>query len=104
MSLKTLGQARPAGAVTGTVYQVPAGKQAIANVIICNTDTGNDDQFILYSVPAAGSPAVGNAIFRGTISPEDSFCAFGIALAEGESIRMYSANGRMTCTVSGNES
>lgn len=106
MALKTLGQARPSSGVTGTLYQVAAGKSSVvANIIVCNTDAALTDDFILYQVLAAGSPTVNNTIFRGTIGPGDSFVTVaGISLAEGESIRYYSANGRLTFTCSGDES
>lgn len=104
MALKICGQARPGSGVTSTVYQVPVAKQAVVNVVICNTDAVNADSFILYAVAAAGSPTVSNAIYRGTVPAEESFCAFGIALGPGESLRMYAALGSLTCSVTGNES
>lgn len=104
MALKALGQARPATGVTATVYQAGLGKSAVANVIICNTDIAAADSFILYHVPSAGAPSVSNAIFRGTIPAEESFCAFGIALAAGESIRLYVVTGTLTITITGSES
>ena len=104
MALKMLGQARPGAGVTATVYQVPVSMQAVGNIVICNTDIAVADQFILYLVPAAGSPGVANAIYRGEIPAEESFDVFGIAMTAGESIRMFSTGGKMTVTMTGNES
>jgi len=105
MAAKILGQDRPAAATTGTVYQVPVGKSAVvSSIVICNTDPANADEFILYQILAAGSPGADNTIFLGEIPAKDSFVVVaGITLEEGESIRMYSTNGRMTITVNGDE-
>jgi hypothetical protein len=106
MALKTLGQQRPSAASTVLLYQVPAGKQAVvANIIVCNPDAVNEDDFTIYQVPAAGSPGTDNVIFNDTVPPKDSYVAVnGISLAEGESIRVVATNGRLTFTCSGDES
>ena len=106
MALRVLGQSKPAAGVPTSIYQVGVGKQAVVNVIICNTDASNSDTFLLYVRPNGfvGMPTTTELIHRGTISPEDSFESFGISLDAGAAIWLTSTNSRLTITITGSES
>ena len=106
MALKVLGQVKPAAGTPTSLYQVGVGKQAVVNVILCNADAAASDTFLLYVRPVGfvGSPATTELVYRGTISPEDSFDAFGISLDAGAAIWLTSTNSKITATVTGSES
>jgi hypothetical protein len=106
MALKMLGQSKPAGGATTSLYQVGGGKSAVvANIICCNTDTTNTDYITVYQILAAGSPGASNAIVANyPVPPRDSFVLIaGLSLAAGESIRVVSTGGYITFTCSGSE-
>jgi len=105
MALKILGQKKLGPGVTDSIYTVPPAKGAVGNLIVCNTDATNPDDCIIYLVPSGGSPTASTTIFMQTIPPKESFVVVaGLSLAEGESVRAYSANGRLTFTFTGDES
>jgi len=106
MALKVLGQVKPAAGTPTSIYQVGVGKQAVVNVILCNADASNPDDYLLYVRPTGfvGSPAATELVYRGTLRAADSFDAFGISLDAGAAIWLTATNSRITATVTGNES
>jgi hypothetical protein len=107
MALKIEAQARPGAATLTQLYQVPVSKAAISSsIIVCNTDLSNDDFFTIYAVPSGGgSPTVANAIFNDVVPYLSSFVAVvGLSLEAGATIWIISTNGRLTFTMSGDES
>lgn len=109
MALKTLGQVVPGVGATVNLYQVPVGKASVlANIIACNIHAANADSIIIYQdKDGLGPSGVGNGqvLFKQSIPPGESFVTVaGIALAAGEAIHVYSANGTTTFTTSGDES
>ena len=114
MSLKILNpntigdpDKRKPGAASARSYVVAALSTAvISSVVVCNPDTVNEDTFYIYVVEASvGALADKTMIYKGVLPPGESFTAVvGISLGAGDSLQYKSDNGRLTFTVSGDES
>jgi hypothetical protein len=105
MALKILGQIKVGVGATSTIYQAGAGKAAVGNLIVCNTNAANSDDCIIYLIPSGGSPTAETTIFKQTIPAGESFVVIaGLSLAEAESLRAYATNGYLTFTFTGDES
>ena len=102
---KVLGQLHPAAATPGTLYTVPAGRQAIcSSLIIANVSSANTTFRVSIRV---GGEAVNNKqymYFDVTIAGNDTFIAtIGVTLAAADVVTVQSASGNLTFQLFGQE-
>lgn len=99
---KILGQINQAALTNGTVYTVPAGKQAIVNRILVVNPNGTAGTYFLTVTPASGSPAqiylAAVNVISGTggtdPAPDDVVAEFpGITLGAGDLLGGQSQSG-----------
>ena len=102
---KLLVRSKPAAASNTIGYTTPASTKAlITSIVACNVGTSSDT-FRIFVVEAAGTAAVGNAIYYDVALPDnDTFVANVAILAETDvDIVVYSLDGDTTFTISGIE-
>lgn len=102
---KLLVRSKPAAASNTIGYTAPASTKAlITSIVACNVGAASDT-FRIFVVEAAGTAAVGNAVYYDVVLPDDdTFIANVAILAETDvDIVVYSLNGNITFTISGIE-
>lgn len=103
---KNLGQVAPAAGVLTPAYAVPLGKQAVVStIILCNTSSSTSDSFRISHSIGNDTDNIKQYLYRDmSISALNTFAAtIGMTLAQGDVIRVYSANGTCSFNVYGTE-
>jgi hypothetical protein len=98
---KVLGQINLAAANSGTIYTVPAGKQAIVNRVLVVNPNSTSGTYFLSITPASGSPTAiylaGVNVIAGAVtdpSPDDVVAEYpGITLGAGDALNGQSQAG-----------
>lgn len=100
---KILGQLKPAAAALSVIYTVPSGKKVTARLMVCN-QSGAADSFRVALSKAGASIAVAHYIaFGQSIDANDAVSSVAFGLAATDVVRVYSANGDCSFTLSGLE-
>jgi hypothetical protein len=107
MAFRILGQLQTGGAWAKEEVGAHGASKAwvISTLVLCNTDSGNADHFIVYVKTGGGAPGTPNVIYRGDVPPYESFVITnGITLADGEHIYVATEHGYIVATAFGDES
>lgn len=102
---KVLGQLHPAAATPGTLYTVPAGRQAIcSSLIIANVASANTTFRVAIRVAGEATANKQYMYFDVTIAGNDTFIAtIGVTLAATDVVTVQSASGNLTFQLFGQE-
>ncbi len=102
LSTKILGQLKPSAASLQVCYTVPSAKKVTARVLVCNQGTATTFRIALSKAGASINVAHYVA-FDQAITANDSLSSVSFALAATDIVRVYSASGDVSFTVTGLE-
>jgi hypothetical protein len=97
-----LGQSAPNASALTTIYTCPNNKHGTARMLVCNR--GSVDLFRIAISP--GGAAVANAhyvVYDMPIVANDSLSSAAFTIEEDDVVRVYSANGNLSFTLTGIE-
>jgi len=90
---KILGQSKPAAATPTDLYTVGGGKQAEANLYICNQSASVSDKVrVSLRLGGAGADAMQYIAYDNEIPPASTYIFTGLALNDADIITVYSTN------------
>lgn len=97
-----LGQSAPAATTLTDAYTVPAAKHATVRVLVCNRSTATT--FRLAVSPAGASIANAHYIaYDQPLEANDAASSVAVTVTAGDVVRVYSASGSVSFTVTGIE-
>lgn len=97
-----LGQAAPGATTLSTAYTVPASRHATVRVLVCNRSSS--DTFRIAVSP--GGAAIDDAhyvAYGQAIAANDSASSVAFTVTGGDLVRVWSANGTCSFSVTGIE-
>lgn len=97
-----LGQSAPAATTLTTAYTVPASKHTSARVVVCNRSTA-DTFRIAVSPNGAGIANEHYIAYDQIIDANDSVSSVPFTASAGDLVRVYSAAGSLSFSVTGIE-
>ena len=97
-----LGQASPAAATFAAAYTAPGGRHATVRVLVCNR--GSAAVFRVALSPSGTTLATAHYVaYDQLLADNDSASSVAFTVAENDVVRVWSASGEMSFTVTGIE-